>query len=714
MPNAVVKFQSDTSGFQKGIDQINDSLKGVKSAAAGIGAAFAAIGAVKITTEIIGGLKNTVIGASKAAAAYETMAVQLEVIIGNASKASQLLRDLTEYGAQTPLQRNDLADASKTLLAFGIRVEDLLPILKRLGDISGGDAERLKTLANVFGKVSAATKMSMEDVNQFIDAGFNPLENIVRKTGKTMLEVRDSVSKGEIGIKDLQESMKQATSEGGRFHNMLERVADTTEGKLSNLADTWESLKIAFGLGFNTGLDVVLDTLNDSLPRLTDAAIALGNSAGQLVASLEPYIKEFIDKLSTAVKNGGVFELVVDQLVAVLTNDRVKAAVKELFSSATSTAMDIIPGGGYTVAGAGAGALGLILLKLANSVSKLATETANTASKIKGAYDKAGNLLFGTHEERLDKALDKKDAARAAMKGAAEAEAAALGVPKETRLEGGKVRSLYDRLIKNIIDRMILIKTQETLWGKFLGKLKGGPKSGLIATTSEGIKGFRFNPYVLLATFMSENVLVPMITDMLEPGTSATNSPLARRFAQSPPQPYVMSIERQMELNNKEWEENRKKQAESFSKGFRDTFKDFSLGDTLSKEFELAIRKAKFSDIITASKKVAADAVARANRPFVGPLDTRAQDELNAHNAKKEEDAKKEAEDKRKDAAKMRFDSLIGTSRMVSHFQKIGGAGTLGHHPMLSEGKKTNNILTKHTTLLTKIAGNGGGTAKFA
>ncbi len=44
---------------------------------------------------------------------------------------------------------------------------------------------------------------------------------------------------------------------------------------------------------------------------------------------------------------------------------------------------------------------------------------------------------------------------------------------------------------------------------------------------------------------------------------------------------------------------------------------------------------------------------------------------------------------------------------LASHMQKIGGAGKFGHHPMLSETKKTNSILTKHTDLLTKLVFKG-------
>lgn len=60
-----------------------------------------------------------------------------------------------------------------------------------------------------------------------INAGFNPLEVIAKKTGKTLGELKKEMEKGAISAKMVEEAMKDATSEGGRFFNGMELASKT-------------------------------------------------------------------------------------------------------------------------------------------------------------------------------------------------------------------------------------------------------------------------------------------------------------------------------------------------------------------------------------------------------------------------------------------------------------------------------------------------------
>lgn len=169
----------------------------------------------------------------------EMTATAFRVLVGDEDKAARLLGDIDDFAAKTPFTKLGLTDGTKTLLNFGVASDNALDTLKQLGDISMGDSQKLGSLATVYGQVSAASKLSGQDLLQFINAGFNPLKEL-QKMGeeglipkKSYQELQDMMSKGQIGIEAVNAAMQHATAEGGQFHGMMEQTSETLAGKWS-------------------------------------------------------------------------------------------------------------------------------------------------------------------------------------------------------------------------------------------------------------------------------------------------------------------------------------------------------------------------------------------------------------------------------------------------------------------------------------------------
>ena len=80
-----------------------------------------------------------------------------------------------------------------------------------------------------------------------INAGFNPLEEMSRKTGKSVGQLKEEMSKGTITAKMMQDAFMSATQEGGKFFGMSESGAKTIEGQLSKLEDAWSEVYNTIG-----------------------------------------------------------------------------------------------------------------------------------------------------------------------------------------------------------------------------------------------------------------------------------------------------------------------------------------------------------------------------------------------------------------------------------------------------------------------------------
>ncbi len=192
-------------------------------------------------------------------------------MLGNAERAGELMDDLKGFAETTPFELTDLADASTTLLAFGEDVENLMPDLKMLGDISLGNKEKFKGLALVFGQVQSQGKLMGQDLLQMINQGFNPLQIISEKTGKSMAQLKDEMADGAITYEMVADAMRTATSEGGQFFNAMEYQSKTAQGQISTLKDNVTAFFGELSEGFSEVLaDDILPAAIEGVEWLTE------------------------------------------------------------------------------------------------------------------------------------------------------------------------------------------------------------------------------------------------------------------------------------------------------------------------------------------------------------------------------------------------------------------------------------------------------------
>lgn len=182
----------------------------------------------------------TLIGAGVGAitalgAQAEQTSVAFTTLVGSEEKAAGILKQINEFAAKTPYSNLDLVDNAKTMLNFGVQADKVNGYLRQLGDIAAGDKNKLGSLSLVFGQVASAGKMSGQDLLQFINAGFNPLKELEKMTGKTYAELQDMMSKGQIGMDAVAAAINHATSAGGAFEGMSDKLSQTVSGKFSTL-----------------------------------------------------------------------------------------------------------------------------------------------------------------------------------------------------------------------------------------------------------------------------------------------------------------------------------------------------------------------------------------------------------------------------------------------------------------------------------------------
>tara|TARA_A100001391_G_scaffold205094_1_gene203448 strand:+ start:1295 stop:3409 length:2115 start_codon:yes stop_codon:yes gene_type:complete len=178
----------------------------------------------------------------KLAMDLETSAIAFQTLTGSVAKGKAVISEIKDLANSTPLTLGGASKATKTMLGYGMSVQQTMPMLRQLGDISMGNEERLQSLALVMAQVSANGRLNGQDLLQMVNQGFNPLQQIAEKTGKSMNQLREDMSNGLITTQMVTEAIKSATSEGGLYYKSLENYSKSTEGRLEMLKTEAKSL----------------------------------------------------------------------------------------------------------------------------------------------------------------------------------------------------------------------------------------------------------------------------------------------------------------------------------------------------------------------------------------------------------------------------------------------------------------------------------------
>ena len=235
------KIALDRSEYEKGLeDASGKTLSFADKLKTGLATA------AKVGTAAIGAASTAIVALGKIGLDYNSQMEQyttnFTTMLGSQEAAVQKVEELKKFAASTPLSMDDLAKGTQTLLAFGVESENSTGILRQLGDIALGDADKMQRLSTAFGKATAAGKVTGDTVQQMIDAGWNPLIQISQSAGETMAETQKRMSAGAISVEELQAAMEAVTTGTGQFAGGMEAASHTTQGLISTLQDNARAL----------------------------------------------------------------------------------------------------------------------------------------------------------------------------------------------------------------------------------------------------------------------------------------------------------------------------------------------------------------------------------------------------------------------------------------------------------------------------------------
>ena len=124
----------------------------------------------------------------------------------------------------------------------------MVPTMKTLWDLSAWLWVDISQLALVFWQVKTATKLTTNDLKQFINAWVPLLDQLSSQLKVSKWEISDMITKWQISFEMVEQALTDMTSAWWRFENLMEKQSWTFQWMLSNIHDSFDWIKESLGM----------------------------------------------------------------------------------------------------------------------------------------------------------------------------------------------------------------------------------------------------------------------------------------------------------------------------------------------------------------------------------------------------------------------------------------------------------------------------------
>ncbi len=265
------------------LDALSGSALNLTAVAAKLGLSLGAISLIKQSLQL--------------AATYEQTAVAMESLLGNATQAHKILRELEQLADRTPFQFQDIAQSARLMLALGTAGEKILPTMKAVLNAAaalGGSPETMNRIVLALGQIQSKGRVQAEEMRQLAEAGIPAWEILATKIGVSIPTAMKMAERNMIDSRTALEALVEGINV--KFGGATEKLSTTFVGRFSTFKDRVQRAMrdVGFAIieGFN--LNEVLRNANENMGSF---ATKIGDAAKVIAQLLSPIIRWFVEIL---------------------------------------------------------------------------------------------------------------------------------------------------------------------------------------------------------------------------------------------------------------------------------------------------------------------------------------------------------------------------------------------------------------------------------
>ena len=278
-----IEAKMDTKGVNSGIDGMKSRFSGLREIAVGV---FRQIGSSAVSA-VGNGLKGWVSDAMDTQKAMISLQNTMK-FKGNGQEFDYVSKSMQNLAKDTNANTEDALKLSTTFIGLGDTAKKAVgktEALVKANQAFGGTGENLKGVVQAYGQMSAAGKVTAENIGQLTD-------------NNTALgsSLKDTIMKMNPSLQQYG-SFNEAVSEGavsmGMLDKAMDKMAKGSGGGVKTIGDAWDSLNETMSIALIPTLNALTPIISSLIDQMSD----WGETAGKSVSNVVKYFQDLFQKL---------------------------------------------------------------------------------------------------------------------------------------------------------------------------------------------------------------------------------------------------------------------------------------------------------------------------------------------------------------------------------------------------------------------------------
>jgi tape measure domain-containing protein len=181
----------------------------------------------------------------------EVLQLQLEAFTGGSEEASAAFDEFARIAANSPFDLEQVAQAGKIMMAFGVDTETAVTSTEQLGVAAAATGGDINLLARNLGQIAAQGQAYTRDLTQFAIQGIPIWDEMSKVTGRSVTELKKMASEGKISFDIVSDALTNLTAEGTKFAQVAVRMQETFQGRMARIEASFNKLGLAAINAFN-------------------------------------------------------------------------------------------------------------------------------------------------------------------------------------------------------------------------------------------------------------------------------------------------------------------------------------------------------------------------------------------------------------------------------------------------------------------------------
>lgn len=279
-----IDAKMDTKGVNSGIDGMKSRFSSLREIAIG---AFRQIGSSAISA-VGNGLRGWVSDAMDTQKAMISLQNTMK-FKGNGAEFQNVSSSMQKLAKDTNANTEDTLKLATTFIGLGDNAKSAVgktEALVKANQAFGGTGENLKGVVQAYGQMSAAGKVTAENINQLTDnntALGSALKSTVMEMNPALKQYgsfAEASEKGAISVEMLDKAMQRLGGAGG--------------GAVTTIGDAWDSFNETLSLA----LLPTLDALTPVISSIIDKMSGWGENAGNIISGIVQYVQFLWEAIS--------------------------------------------------------------------------------------------------------------------------------------------------------------------------------------------------------------------------------------------------------------------------------------------------------------------------------------------------------------------------------------------------------------------------------